>query len=459
LHPNITTWYGKTKESRIADPADLTHIFSWLICESYDDKGNVIVYAYEKEKPDNVDVSQAHERNRTDTRLANRYLKRIRYGNHEPYLPKLLPEKPWPNPPGNDKWFFEVVFDYGEHDSDRPMPEEPGKKWPVRNDPFSSYRAGFEVRTYRLCQRVLMFHHFPNEPGVRANCLVRSTDFTYSYEEDPLNARNPIFSFLLSVTQSGYRRLENGSYLKKSLPPLEFKYIQPTVHEEIKDVDPESLENLPYGLDGARYQWVDLDGEGLSGILTEQGDGWFYKRNLSPINVQDENGAATVAARFGPMERIKSLFNRILGGIATVAARFAPVELVAEKPSLAAIGSGHQQLLDLAGDGQLDLVELQGPTPGFYERTHDESWESFRPFESLPVLDWDNPNLKFVDLTGDGHADIFITEHEAFYWHPSLAEAGFGPPETVRQALDEEKGPRLVVADGTQSIYTSRGFR
>lgn len=273
---NITTWYGKTPESRIADPADPTRVFSWLICESYDDKGNVIVYGYEKEKPDNIDVSQAHERNRDDTRSANRYLKRIRYGNHEPYLPKLSAEEPWPNPPGNDKWFFEVVFDYGEHDSDRPMPEEPGKKWPCRNDPFSSYRAGFEVRTYRLCQRVLMFHHFPNEPGVGASCLVRSTDFTYSYEEDPTNVRNPIFSFLLSVTQSGYRRLENGSYLKKSLPPLEFEYTQPTVHEEVKDVDPESLENLPYGLDGTRYQWVDLDGEGLSGILTQQGDGWFY---------------------------------------------------------------------------------------------------------------------------------------------------------------------------------------
>ena len=52
--------------------------------------------------------------------------------------------------------------------------------WPARNDPFSSYRAGFEVRTYRLCQRVLMFHHFPGEPGVGRDCLVRSTDFTYS---------------------------------------------------------------------------------------------------------------------------------------------------------------------------------------------------------------------------------------------------------------------------------------
>jgi hypothetical protein len=39
---NVTTWYRKTDESRIFDPADATRIFSWLICESYDDKGNVI---------------------------------------------------------------------------------------------------------------------------------------------------------------------------------------------------------------------------------------------------------------------------------------------------------------------------------------------------------------------------------------------------------------------------------
>ncbi len=210
---------------------------------------------------------------------------------------------------------------------------------------------------------------------------------------------------------------------------MEFNYTQPVVQEEIHEVDPESLENLPYGLDNGRYQWVDLDGEGLSGVLTEQADGWFYKRNVSPIKVPGEEGKETVSVRFAPLER------------------------VAERPSLAAIGSGRQQFLDLAGDGQLDLVDLEGPAPGFYERTHDERWESFAPFTSLPVLDWDNPNLKFVDLTGDGHADILISEHEVFCWHPSLAEAGFGPPETVRKTLDEEKGPQLVFADGTQSIY------
>jgi hypothetical protein len=174
---NITTWYGKTAESRIADPADAMRVFTWLICESYDDKGNVIVYGYRNENSDNVDLSQVHERNRALTHLSNRYLKRIRYGNHTPYFPTLSATAPWPTPPGataldgSRDWFFELVFDYGEHDDNAPVPQENGKRWDCRKDPFSTYRATFEIRTYRLCQRVLMVHHFPDEPEVGANCL------------------------------------------------------------------------------------------------------------------------------------------------------------------------------------------------------------------------------------------------------------------------------------------------
>ena len=402
-------------------------MFSWLICESYDDKGNVIVYEYKEEDSDGVNLSQAHERNRTvDTRKSNRYLKRIRYGNQSAYFPVLSDVQPWPTPPDDGQWYFEVVLDYGEHESAAPKPNDPGV-WPCRNDPFSAYRAGFEVRTYRLCQRVLMFHHFPNEEGVGADCLVRSTDFTYRYEQDPADARNPIYSFLLSASQSGYKRQEAG-YLKRSLPPLEFSYSPVIIQETIEEVDAESLENLPVGLDGAHYQWIDLDGVGISGILTEQAGAWFYKRNLSPIAVRKE----------GDRERI--------------VADFSPVEGMAQQPSMTGVSAGRQQFLDLAGDGQLDLVALTGPVSGFYERTLDQGWANFRSFPKMPNIPWDDPNLQFVDLTGDGHADVLITEHEVLTWYPSLAEEGFGPGERVQQALDEEKGPRLVFADGIQSI-------
>jgi RHS repeat-associated protein len=423
---NIMTWYGRDTNSRITDPTDPTRIFSWLICESHDDKGNLIVYRYKQEDSTQVDLSQTHEQHRTDiSRSANRYLKHILYGNHRPYFPELAAEQPWPTLLGEDTYFFEVVFDYGEHNLLDPKPNDRGK-WDYRSDPFSSYRAGFEVRTYRLCQRVLMFHHFPDEVEVGQNCLVRSTDFTYSYEANPADVHNPIYSFLLSVTQTGYQRDSAGGYGQKSLPPLEFAYSQPEIDETVWQVDPTSLENLPQGLDGTRYQWVDLDGEGISGILTEQSDGWFYKRNLSPINLGAEDSQHP-KARFGPVERVD------------------------QKTSIAL--SHGAQFLDLAGDGQPDLVAFSGGLPGFYERTQAEDWKPFIAFKSLPALDWQNPHMRFIDLNGDGHSDILITEDNCFVWYTSLAENGFGEAERVAYPWDRENGPRLAFADSTQSIY------
>ena len=80
---------------------------------------------------------------------------------------------------------FEVVFDYDEGHYEETRPESrlledeqhrmsvhrhhragpiPGPCGPTR---FSSHRAGFEVRTYRRCHRILMFHRF-TELGGRA---------------------------------------------------------------------------------------------------------------------------------------------------------------------------------------------------------------------------------------------------------------------------------------------------
>jgi RHS repeat-associated protein len=440
---NITTLYGRDNSSRIFDPQDPNpnhprRVFSWLICQSYDDTGNAIVYEYKAENSENIDLSQAHEQNRTDVgRSANRYVKRIKYGNRTPNR-----DATWQvtDPSQLSDWMFEVVFDYGEghYSEDAPDAQErifahpeltppAGSRWPVRQDPFSHYRAGFEVRTYRLCRRVLMFHHFLQELGINDH-LVRSTEFTYT--------ESPIASFIIEVAQSGYMLpdlAQPNRYLKKSLPPLEFTYSQvpdaaQLAQQPVEEVDAGSLENLPIGLDGRTYQWVDLDGEGTSGIFTEQSDGWYYKRNLSANNQIRENGGEHTVARLGT------------------------VELISAKPT-AGLAGGQAQFLDLAGDGQIDLVQMEGSVRGFYERTEENDWVPFQPFVSWPNLNIHEPNLKFVDVTGDGHADILITEDEVLTWYPSLAEEGFGPAERTQHSLDEEKGPRLVFSDGTQSIH------
>ena len=432
---NILTVYGFDADSRIADPLDASRIFTWLICETRDDKGNAVLYRYKSEDGQGVDLGATHERNRGPQndvrRKANRYLKRIHYGNRTPLLdnaghrPRFLDKAQIDTQIANAGWMFEVVFDYGEHDGTTPKPNDAGA-WDYRPDPFSYYRSGFEVRTTRLCQRVLMFHHFPGEAGVERDCLVRSTDFAYSDELDPTDVRNAVYTFLQAVTQTGYRR-NNGGYDSRSLPPVEFGYTEPTVQDVVEDVDPLSLENLPIGVDGSAYRWTDLHGEGIPGILTEQAGAWFYKRNLSPIPDKLADGR----------ERVK--------------AQFAPLETVALKPNVALRAGA--EFMDMAGDGQPDVVVLDGPMPGLYEHDDDEGWQPFRPFTSRLNRDMRGPNLKFVDLDGDGHADVLITEDDALVWHPSLAEAGFGPARRVAQALDEEKGPHLVFADGTQSVY------
>lgn len=247
---NILTLYGQNAKSRIADPENARHVFSWLICETRDDKGNAVLYSYKAEDGTGVDLTQVHERNRGATddprRQTNRYLKRIRYGNQETLLdaagfrPRFLSQAAL----DGAGWMFEVVFDYGEHDAGNPAPNDSGK-WLCRHDPFSSYRAGFEVRTYRLCQRVLMFHHFAGEPEVGADCLVRSTDFEYRDIRKSSSDRrqgHPIASFVATITPSGYKRAGAGRYLKRSLPPLEFEYSQAEIHDDIRELDASSLE-------------------------------------------------------------------------------------------------------------------------------------------------------------------------------------------------------------------------
>jgi len=421
---NVLSVYGKDDESRIADPADSRRIFSWLLCEARDDRGNAIVYEYKREDAAGVDVTLPHEVGRgtasSPTRRANHYLKRIRYGNRVPLVDnagRRLTDVA-PQALQDAGWLFEVVFDYGEHDLIDPKSGD-NASWLCRNDPFSTYRAGFEVRTYRLCQRVLMFHHFPAEPEVRHDCLVGSTDFAYrelrGVPEDRRRG-HPLASFVASVTPTGYTRADAGGYTRKSLPPLAFEYSQATIASRVETLDPVSLENIPAGLDDGAYHWVDLNGEGLSGVLTEQADAWFYKPNLGE-------------ARFGPLQRLAS------------------------RPSLSKLGGGRQRLLDLAGDGQVELAQFDAQPAGFFERTTDDGWENFVPFAELPNVDWSSPNLQLIDLTGDGHADLLLTDDDVVTWYPSLAEEGFGPARRVPQALDEERGPRLVLADGTQTIF------
>ncbi|XXT18782.1 SpvB/TcaC N-terminal domain-containing protein [Sorangium sp. So ce429] len=388
---NVTSVYGRSEQARLADPAAPDRVFSWLLEEMRDDRGNVIVFEYKAEDLRNVPRNVPHELSRHGGQapITNRYLKRIRYGNTAAGDPSTA--------------LFEIVLDYGEHDEQTPTPEEV-RAWPCRQDPFSHRRAGFEIRTYRLCRRVLMFHHL-RELG-DGPCLVQSTDLTYA--EDPVATR------LTAVTRSGYKRSPGAlTYTKRSYPSVELGYSLPELRTLVQELDRGSAAELGSALGGA-HQWTDLDGEGLSGLLTREAGALFYKPNLGD-------------GKLGPARPLPT------------------------RPSLAA---SRMQVADIDGDGRKEMVFFEPPMAGYHERTEEGSWAPFVPFASQPEVDWSDPNLQLIDLSGDGREDILIARGETLVWYRSLGKGGFDRPITLSAPRDDgNRTPVLVFASATERLF------
>ncbi len=439
---NVLSVYGFDGGSRIADCGDPTRVCSWLICESYDGSGNAILYEYAAE--DGANVAGSRQRRAI---AANRYPKRIRYGNRRPLLLDAATasfRRPHTARPDFEAagWMFETIFDYGEGHCRRQPPDRDarvfvdasagipeGSSWPARRDPFSVYRTGFEVRTLRICRAALMFHHFPDELGV-ADCLVRATHF--AYDEKPSGA------FIRCITQAGYRRGPDGRYLERAVPALELSYAPNPLEDasydgrRLQELAVASVDQVPGRVDTRAWHWVDLDGEGIPGVLSLEADAWYYKRNLGdgrlgplvPVRAKPSYGPRAAAGTFGA------------------------------ETGAGPGASAQVQLLDLSGDGRLELVDLGKSTPGFFARTADAGWAGFRAFSSWPNLAWDDPNVRLVDLTGDGRADILVTADEALIFYPSLGDDGFGP--AIRIPLPgaaERAAPRVVFAGDSQSLF------
>ncbi|KAK4207141.1 putative YD repeat protein [Rhypophila decipiens] len=434
---NVLSVYGRDDSCRIQLTSEGgKRIFSWLLCETYHANGNVISYMYKSEDDAGVVLSAVNERNRTSVlRGTQRYIKSIRYGNKKPMRRGSLHDPTVLGPalsaiPQND-WTFELVFDYGDHSLNEPTPAG-DNPWLCRQDPFSAYRPGFEVRMYRLCRRVLMFHRFPDELGVEA-LLVNALELKYSEQ--------PTISLLICATSRGYVRRSTdptlpqgeGLYYSRTLPPLEFGYTPaPTVEtlarSVVKEVDRGSLENLPEGVSGSSYQWLDLLGEGLAGVLATQSGSWLYKRNLSARGT------------------ISSLEDGTLGETVTLG----PMQVVDRMPNINQTET--PRFVDLSGNGRLDVVDMTGPVKGFY-RGSTGRWDEFRTFRSWPLdLDIESSNTRFIDLTGDGLADVLITEDQVLTFHESLGYGGYGAARSIHKEADEERGPRVLFSDVDESV-------
>jgi RHS repeat-associated protein len=385
------TIYGLAADglARISNPDDPQQVFLWNPEMQYDVHGNAIRFDYAAETLDGVnpaDVSEAH-RIRGGVPLAQRYLKRIRWGNTRPVAQDGV------EPPGQ-QWCFELVFDYGDHDDAAPRPA-PDRAWRVRPDPFSTCTSGFELRSYRLSRRLLLFHHF--EALGPDPVLVQSYELQHAHRAEG--------STLMQLRKLGFRRMRNGTTASKSYPPLRFDYSESRVPSAFQMLSRETQETLPHGLDGPRYHWIDLYGEGLPGVLVETPDAWYFKRN--------EGGG-----------------------------RFGREELVLERPAYAL---GRVSIQDFDGDGNPDLAVVSGRSAGYYEfDPSTERWRGFRPFLSIPHLEAANAHAQWLDLNGDGRADLLLASPDRITWFPSLGKEGFAAGFDLQPSRAIENGSAIA---------------
>lgn len=428
---NVTSLFGRTLQARVADPGDPSRIFRWLLEETFDAHGHRVQYLYKAEDGQNVPPSLAEENRETS---AQKYLSRVRYGNARPVFGALPPPEDLP-------WHFEIVLDYGEHAIDPRKVDNytPVRAWACRQDPFSFYDAGFEVRTYRLCRNILMFHRFPELGPLPV--LVRALSF--QYEESPVLTR------LRRVLLTGFQSEPDEAvpYASRSLPPLDFGYTPflPSGHdyETFLESDDRSLPGVALP---SLYSLVDLYGQGIPGVLYCDGSSLRYW-------AAEETPAPGRSARYAAGREVPSF----------------PIDRQVE--------GGTHALVDLTGDGQLDLLVTDPPRIGYYSCRPDGSWKDFRPLDSFP-LEYHDAFNRQVDVTGDGLADLVRVEATQVRVHPALRGKGFAEPElqareatlpilrpdwpreSVRFAdLAGAGKPQLVrIADGEVTYWPSLGY-
>jgi hypothetical protein len=323
----------------VADPTNRSRVFAWKLTLTTDPFGNRIEYVYSR---DAVQIDGPH-------RWDQVYLSQIRY------------------------------VDYG----DRAAPQflvTVKLNYEGRPDPFSEYRAGFEMRTVQRCTTIEVSTH----PG--ADILTRTYHFDY-LDQRGLSRRmlppNGV-SLLSRVRVEGH----DGD-ASEWLPPLEFSYS--LFDPEVSKFFPITGPDLPAAsLAHPDYELADLTGNGLPDILEMNGTVRYWR---------NQGGGRFDLPR--PM-------------------RDAPAGLRLADPGV--------QLVDANGDGRIDLMVTTEAISGYYALRFGGPWDwsSFQRYRAAPSFDLKDPEVRLVDLDGDGVTDAIRSGTRRVVKELDLIESNHG---------------------------------
>lgn len=235
-----------------------------------------------------------------------------------------------------------------------------GFKYEVRpNDQNSEYRAGFEIRTRKRCTSIVV------STDAEIKQKVRTHEFIYLDQQPQATSllpRNAV-SLLSQVRVTGH----DGA-TDETLPPLEFRYTSFT--PEKRDFFPLQGSDLPaHSLANPNLEFVDLFGNGLPDLMEMNGT-IRYWRNLG-------------------------------GG------RFDLPRSMRDAPLSLELADDGVQFIDANGNGRTDLLVTNTAMSGYFPLGFNGQWDrkSFQRYREAPSFDLEDPEVKLVDLDGDGVTD------------------------------------------------------
>lgn len=362
------TLFGWSASARLSDPHDPARVAGWYAEETVSAKGEHVVFTYRGEDALGCDEDEriAHPK------VASQYLTGVYAMNATPASALLVPEQAF----RADDFMRVMLLDYGERgtDLDTPPPFASTAQWPVREDCLSFWRWGFNNRIRRLCHDVLLWHRTRMMAGESDPTPTLVSRLHLSYEP------SAIATLLVAARQVAYE--PDGTPL--ALPPVEFELSRPGREAPQWEALPE--------LDGfspPHWQMADLYGEGVPGLLYQDGGAWRYR-------APERKGEPTTDTLTWGEPQVLPLSPSLAGG----------------------------SLTDLNGDGRPEWLVTQPGLQGSFTLSPDGQWGSFIALQAMPS-ELLHPSAQLVDLTGGGLQDVVMIGPRSVRLWASAASAGW----------------------------------